>query len=299
MVAETGRDETQGAVVLVGIATQDKDANEEGLVDDEHEQRGEEEAGEAACGVVELDVVVDYRLHKVGSLLTGNACKGVALQLDGVHLVDEDVVASEEGVFVVEERAHVAHDSNAGGTQRRQTGAIVVREVEDGMDAVVVHQMPGFGQVATMVSHFDFGSGFEFVDETVACLAVGVVDNGHGEVDDGFFVIYRAEDERIEQGGYEEDQHDHGVGEDAPHLSTEHLPDVEQRSFDTEFFAVVRRLKRMPVAGKVGGIHDSCFLLRLISIILAPMRKTSPKRSRLTMDDQHWSRPLPKMAMSR
>ena len=221
------------------------------------------------------------------------------MQFDGVHLVDEDVVASEEGVFVVEERAHVAHDSNAGGTKRSQSRAVVVREIEDGMDAVVVHQMPGFSQVATMISHFDFGGGFEFVDEAVACLTVGVVDNGHGEVDDGFFVIYRAEDEWIEQGGYEEDQHDHRVGKDAPHLGTEHLPYVKQRSFDTEFFAVVRRLKRMPVAGKVGSIHDSCFLLRLRSIILAPMRKTSPKRSRLTMDDQHWSRPLPKMAMSR
>lgn len=58
VVAETGRDETQSAVVLVGIAAQDKDADEEGLVDDEHEQSGEEETGETASGVVELDIVV-------------------------------------------------------------------------------------------------------------------------------------------------------------------------------------------------------------------------------------------------
>ena len=208
-----------------------------------------------------------------------------------MHLVDKDVVATKESVFVVEERAHVAHDGNAGTAERSETGAIILREIEDGMDTVVVHQMLGFGKVATVVGHFDFGGGFKFVDETVTCFAVGIVDNGHGKVDDSFLVIDRAEDEGVENGGDEEDQHDHGVGEDAAHFGTEHLPDVEQRGFHTEFFAVG--------SWAVGGIHDSCFLLRFKSNILAPMRKTNPKRSRQTMDDQHWSRPLPKMAMSR
>ena len=65
VVAEARGYESECPPVFVGIATKDEDADEEGLVDDEHEQGGEEEAGKASCGVIELHVVVGYRLHKV------------------------------------------------------------------------------------------------------------------------------------------------------------------------------------------------------------------------------------------
>ena len=73
VVAEMGRNETEGSVVLVGVAAEDEDADEKGLVDDEHEQCREEETGESASRVVEFNVVIDYRLDEIGGLLAGDA----------------------------------------------------------------------------------------------------------------------------------------------------------------------------------------------------------------------------------
>ena len=73
VVAEMRRNETEGSVVFVGVAAEDEDANEEGLVDDEHEQCRKEETGESASRVVEFNVVIDYRLDEIGGLLAGDA----------------------------------------------------------------------------------------------------------------------------------------------------------------------------------------------------------------------------------
>lgn len=73
VVAEMGRNKTEGTVVLVGVAAEDEYADEEGLVYNEHEQCREEETGESACRVVEFNVVIDYRLDEIGGLLAGDA----------------------------------------------------------------------------------------------------------------------------------------------------------------------------------------------------------------------------------
>ena len=196
--AETCGDDEEGAFVLTGVAAEEADAEEEGLVDDENDECGEEEGAVAVGGVEGGDFLIDDGLHLLLCGETGEAVGGIALELDGVHFVDEDGVGAEECGFVVVEGAHVGEDGHMGSAFGGEVGGEVFGEEEDGVDVAVFHQSFGLGHRGAFVFDGDFGSGLHFVDEAAAFVAEGLVDDSDGEVGDVLLLVHEAEDDGVE-----------------------------------------------------------------------------------------------------
>ena len=128
----------QRPLVLAGVAAEQADAEEQRLVHHQHEQHRQEEAAVAPRGVEGRNLLVGDGLQLYVGVLAREACHCVALQLDGVHLVDEHGVGTQQGRLVVVERAHVGKDAHMGRLHARQPLREVLGEVEDGVYLVVL-----------------------------------------------------------------------------------------------------------------------------------------------------------------
>lgn len=196
--AQARRYGLQRPFVLAGIAAEQADAEEQRLVHHQHEQRRQEEAAVASCGVEGRNLLVGDGLQLYVGILAGEALHGVPFQLDGVHLIDEHGVGAQQGGLVVVERTHVGKDAYVGRLHARQPLREVLGEVEDGVYLVVLQQLLRFVHIAALVFDVDFRRGVEFVDEAFALRAYGLVDHRHGQVLHVLGAVHVAEDERVE-----------------------------------------------------------------------------------------------------
>ena len=238
-------DDVHRTAVLGGVAGEDADAQEDGLVDHQHQQDGQEEAAVASGGVEQGGVLHHYGLHLYRGFLAGQSCLLVALQLDGVHLVDKHAVAAGEGGLVVVERTHVAEHDDPSGAQIGQPGGEVFGEVEDSPHLMVAHQRLRLGQVVAAVADIELGRGVELVDKAFADVAGVLVDNGGGHLLHILVVVDVAEKQRVDNGGDKEYEQHRRVAENAAHLNAEHFPDIQKVSYYFGHLCVhVRRLFR-------------------------------------------------------
>ena len=258
--AQAGRDILQRALVLAGVAAEQADAEEQRLVHHQHEQRRQEEAAVAPRGVEGRDFLVGDRLQLYLGVLAGEACHCVALQLDGVHLVDEHGVGAQQGGLVVVERAHVGKDADMGRLHGGQPLREVLGEVEDGVYLVVLQQLLRFVHIAALVFDVDFRRGVELVDEAFALRAHSLVDHRHRQVLHVLGLVHVAEDEGVEQGGDEEDEQHSAVREHMAHLGAQRRSDVVE--VHSQF------------------LHCAVFLRVCQFNIAAPSNSSSPKASR-------------------
>ena len=167
-------------------------------MDNQNHQRRQQERTVAVGGVESGNLLIYHRLHLHFGFHSREAVGGVALQLDGVHLVDKYGVGTQQGGFVVVERAHVGKDRHMGCPFGCQVGGEIPWEVEDGMHVAVFHQPFGFGHGGAFVFHGDFRRGLHLVDKPAALVAVGLVDYGYRQVGDILIPIHEAEDDRVE-----------------------------------------------------------------------------------------------------
>ena len=224
-------DKAESVAVLVGVAAEDADTEEDSLVDDQDKEDWEEEAAVAAGGVEESDIFEDHRLHLDFSLFVAEATHLVAFEFDGVHLVDKHAAAAGESRLVEVERAHVAEDHNPGGMESSEAGGEILGEIEDRAYLVVGEELAGLFEVSRAVLDREFWGGFEFVDEAFALVAGSLLDDSDGEVIDVLLVVDIAEDERIDQRCEEENKEDRAVAEDAAHLDGENKPYIAEITY--------------------------------------------------------------------
>ena len=188
----------------------------------------------SAGGGIELHVVVGNGLHQLVGAFACNAFQGVAFELDLLHLVDKHHGGAGEHGAVVEKTAHVAEKTDAGCLQLGQPPVVVAREVDDAVDAALLHHTPGLGHRATMILDVDLGSSVELVDEAFAGAALALVDDGDGKVANHLILVDSSKDEGVEEGGDEEDEDDPAVVQDAVNLDEISLPNVGNDAFQGE-----------------------------------------------------------------
>ncbi len=217
---DVGHHRAAGAA-FAGGAGNHAGAEQEGLLDDEDEDGGDDEGCEAACGVKHFDLFdADgrraYLLPDAGSV-------GEGLHLDALADEEGDVTGCLEEGLVVEECAHVAVEPDMRLVAAADVAGIVGGDVEDAVDFFAPHEALRLFEVGAMRHDFHAGGGVPFAHEFTAVGGGGTIDDRHGHLAHDFVAVDVGVDEGVGKGKEDEKGQYPVVAEDGVELPPEYV----------------------------------------------------------------------------
>ena len=202
-----------GTAALCPAAGEHGDAEDEALLDDEHQDAGDDEGGEALRGVADKDGVGAYgggcahggigRLaYDVDGLLTYVGVEGY-LELGEVE--QQGAVAQQQGGIAVE--------ADHGLFGAAYAAVIVTRYLYDGVAVMGRAPLPGLAERGGIAGYTCRGERVDGTRKPARGGGARVVDDCHRGLADHLVVIYKRVYDGIDRGQEEEEKHHTGIGE--------------------------------------------------------------------------------------
>ena len=218
------RDKVLIAVVLAGGTGGEADAEEKGLLKDEHEHGGQDEIA-VATGGVEYLYFIDGKGLDEDLVFTVGVVAGELLLEPGIDLLGDGGGGGVDG-FIGEHEAHVAIDADMGLLHAHQAGLEIGGEIEDAVGHLLLDEVAGVFHVVAAIGYMDVGGGVVEADELARLLAVGHIDDNDGHFAYDFVVINPGVEEGIDEGNDDEEEQyafvlEHGfhlLGPDVAHI---------------------------------------------------------------------------------
>ena len=173
--------EDAAAETLARVARRHSDAEQQRLLDDEHQHGRDEECRETALRVVERRLLIFYR-HAADFLLARRRAADVALHLYVLVHFERHVGGREHQRLVVEHGAHVAVDADTGLLAQPQVAAERRGYADDAVDLLTLQQLLGLGHVGAAGAHANVGRGVDHARKAAAKRRVRLVDYGRGHL---------------------------------------------------------------------------------------------------------------------
>ena len=186
------------------------DAEDEGLLQDEHQHCREQEGGKSALGVVQGHVFVGQGRSGDFFLSLGSA-RGLR-HLDARIGLQCHICGSGQHRFIVEHTAHVAVDLY---THRRSALKIAIHLTGQGDHTIsfaLAHETLGFCQRISLSHHLHIGSGIEPSHKVARKTTMVAIDYHHWHIAHHFFIINKSVEYRINRWDNEQEDNQSSIG---------------------------------------------------------------------------------------
>lgn len=139
-----------------------------------------------------------------------------------------DVIDGHQGVFIIEEGAHIAINPHGGLPHGSEIVPKIGRKIQDTLNLPLLHQLFGLFHGRAAGGDLRLPRGIDLTDIAAARAAVSHIDHGKGRIFQDTVDIDNVIEQRIKHTGHKEDQHDTSIREDSFEFTGGYFPGIFQ-----------------------------------------------------------------------